>query len=156
MRMRDRSGFTLFELLTVIVLMGIVLALAYPRMSSMATSASVRTARGAMITAVNVAKSSAVTSGKCGYLKLTASSVTVFTTPCQGGTQITIVSNRNFNSDYGVTVTLQKGSGSVLTADSLGFDPRGIPLNTAVSSVFTIAKNGATKTVTVGNYGRIQ
>lgn len=156
MRLRDRSGFTLFELLTVIVLMGIVLALSYPRMSSMATSASVRTARGAMITAVNVAKSSAVTSGKCAYLRLTSSSVTVFTTPCEGGTQITVVSNRNFNADYGVVLTLTKGSGSALQADSLGFDPRGIPLNTTQSSVFTITKNGNTKSVTVGPYGRIQ
>lgn len=156
MRMRDRSGFTLFELLTVIVLMGIVLAFAYPRMSSMATSASVRTARSAMMTAVNVAKSSAVTSGKCGYLRLTSSSVTVFTTPCEGGSQITVVSNRNFASDYGVAVTLTKGSGSALTADSLGFDPRGIPLNNTQSSVFTITKNNLTRTVTVGNYGRVQ
>jgi prepilin-type N-terminal cleavage/methylation domain-containing protein len=152
----DRRGFTLFELLTVIVLMGIVLAVAYPRMSSMATSASVRTARGAMITAVNVAKSSAVTSGKCSYLRLTTSSVTVFTTPCEGGTQINIVSNRNFNADYGVSLTLTKGSGSALTSDSLGFDPRGIPLNTQVTSVFTITKNGVTRSVTVGKYGRIQ
>ncbi len=156
MRLHDRSGFTLFELLTVIVLMGIVLALAYPRMSSMATSASVRTARGAMITAVNVAKSSAVTSGKCGYLRLTSSSVTVFTTPCEGGSQITVVSNRNFSTDYGVAVTLTKGSSSALTSDSLGFDPRGIPLNNTQSAVFTITKNTKTSTVTIGNYGRVQ
>ena len=156
MRMRDRSGFTLFELLTVIVLMGIVLALAYPRMSSMAASASVRTARGALITAVNVAKSSAVTSGKCGYLKLATNAVTVFTTPCEGGSQITVVSNRNFERDYGVGVTIAKGGGTASDTDSLGFDPRGIPLNTTQSSVFTVTKSGLTKTVTIGNYGRIQ
>lgn len=156
MRLRDRSGFTLFELLTVIVLMGIVLAFAYPRMSSMATSASLRTARGAMITAVNVAKSSAVTSGKCAYLRLTSSSVTVFTTPCEGGTQITVVSNRNFASDYGVAVTIAKGGGTAVASDSLGFDPRGIPLNNTQSALFTITKNSRTSTVTVGNYGRVQ
>lgn len=154
---RDRSGFTLFELLTAIVLMGIVLSFAYPRISRMATAGSLRTARGAMISAVNVAKSAAVASGRCGYLRLTASEVTVFTVNCQGsGTQIEIVSNRNFQNDYGTTVTMQKGSGTVLSADSLGFDPRGIPMNNTQSVLFTISKGGESRTVTVGLYGRVQ
>ena len=157
MNVRARSGFTLFELLTSIVLIGIVLAFGYPRISRIARSASLRTARSSMITAVNVAKSAAVASGRCGFLRLTASEVTVFTVNCQGaGTQITIVSNRNFQNDYGATVTMQRGSGSVLTADSLGFDPRGIPINNTQAVTFTITKGGETKTVVVGNYGRVQ
>ena len=157
MNVRARSGFTLFELLTSIVLIGIVLAFGYPRISRIARSASLRTARSSMITAVNVAKSAAVASGRCGFLRLTASEVTVFTVNCQGaGTQITIVSNRNFQNDYGATVTMQRGSGSALTADSLGFDPRGIPINNTQAVTFTITKAGETKTVVVGNYGRVQ
>lgn len=157
MNVRSRSGFTLYELLIAIVMMGIVLTFAYPRISRFATSGSLRTARGSMITAVNVAKSAAVASGRCGYLRLTASEVTVFTVNCQGsGTQVTIVSNRNFQNDYGVTVTMQKGSGSALSADSLGFDPRGVPLNNTQTTLFTITKGGESKTVTVGKYGRVQ
>lgn len=157
MKVRDRSGFTLFELLTAIVLMGIVLTFAYPRISRFATSGSLRTARSSMITAVNVTRSAAVASGRCGYLRLTASEVTVFTVNCQGaGSQVTVVSNRNFQNDYGVTVTMKKGSNSALSADSLGFDPRGIPLNNTQSTLFTISKGGESKTVTVGNYGRVQ
>src|SRR6478609_9679829 len=155
MRVRHRSGFTLFELLIVITLMGLVLAFAYPKISRTAKVASLRTARSSMITALNVTKSSAVTSGKCAYTKLTASSVTVFTTPCEGGTQIQIVSNRNFQNDYGVTLTLTKGGGSALSADSIGFDPRGIPLNTSQTSVFTITNTGGSRTVTIGNYGMV-
>ncbi|HVX89195.1 MAG TPA: GspH/FimT family pseudopilin [Gemmatimonadales bacterium] len=157
MNVRSRSGFTLFELLTAIVLMGIVLTFAYPRISRFATSGSLRTARGSMITAVNVAKSAAVASGRCGFLKLTSSSVTVFTVNCQGsGTQKEIVSNRNFQNDYGVTLTMQRGSGTPVSADSLGFDPRGIPINNTQSVTFTISKGGESKTVVVGNYGRVQ
>ena len=104
MIVRQRAGFTLFELLTVIVLMGLVLAIAYPRINNIATNSSLRGARGAMITAVNVTKSSAISSGKCAFLKLSSSSVTVYTTPCQGGTQKEIVSNRNFGTDYGFGV----------------------------------------------------
>ncbi len=157
MKLRDRPGFTLFELLTAIVLMGIVLTFAYPRISRFATSGSLRTARSSMITAVNVTRSAAVASGRCGYLRLTASEVTVFTVNCQGaGSQVTVVSNRNFQNDYGVTVTMKKGSNSALSADSLGFDPRGIPLNNTQSTLFTISKGGESKTVTVGNYGRVQ
>ena len=157
LRMRDRrSGFTLFELLTTIVLIGIILAFSYPKLQYIARTASLRGARGAMITAVNVAKTSAIASGKCSYLKITSSAVRVFTTPCSGGTQIEVVSDRNFSTDYGVTVTLAKGSGSAQSSDSLGFDPRGIPLNTTQSSAFTLTKADASFTVTVGNYGRVQ
>ena len=157
MRARDRSGFTLFELLIAIALMGIVLTFAYPRISKMASRGSLRTARGSMITAINVTRSAAVASGRCGYLRLSASEVTVFTVQCQGsGSQVTVVSNRNFHNDYGVTVTMQKGSGSLLTADSLGFDPRGVPINNTQSTNFVITKGGETKSVTVGKYGRVQ
>ena len=153
---RDRSGFTLFELLTTIVLIGIILAFSYPKLQGIARTASLRGARRAMTTAVNVAKTSAITAGKCSYLKITSSSVKVFTTPCEGGTQIEVVSDRNFATDYGVVVTLAKNGGSALTTDSLGFDPRGIPLSNASSSVFTLTKSGSSYTVTVGNYGRVQ
>ena len=155
--MRDRrSGFTLFELLTTIVLIGIILAFSYPKLQGIARTASLRGARGAMITAVNVAKTSAIAAGKCSYLKITSSSVKVFTTPCSGGTQIEVVSDRNFSTDYGVSVTWSKGGGSAQTTDSLGFDPRGIPLNTAQSADFVLTKSGSSYTVTVGNYGRVQ
>lgn len=157
MRVRDRAGFTLMELLIAIAMMAVILAFSYPRISRMATAGSLRTARGSMISAVNVAKSAAVASGRCGYLRLSASEVTVFTVNCQGsGTQIEIVSNRNFANDYGVTVTMRKGGGSVRTADSLGFDPRGIPMDHTQSTLFTITKGGEDRTVTVGLYGRIQ
>lgn len=154
--LRDRRGFTIFELFVVLVIAGILFAFAYPRISKVAVTASLRGARGAMITAVNVAKSSGITSGKCSWVKITSSSVTVFTTPCQGGTQVTVVSDRNFATDYGVAVTLTQGAGSAQTSDSLGFDPRGIPISNAQTAVFTLTKGGQTRTVTVGNYGRLQ
>ena len=153
----NRRGFTLYELFVVIVLMGIVLAFSYPRISRFARAGSLRTARGSMITAVNVTRSAAVASGRCGFLKMTATSVTVFTVNCQGsGSQIEVVSNRNFHNDYGVTLSMQKGNGSLLTSDSLGFDPRGVPINNTQATTFTITKGGETRTVIVGNYGRVQ
>src|SRR5690242_21713902 len=67
--LRDRRGFTIFELFVVLVIAGILFAFAYPRISKVAVTASLRGARGAMITAVNVAKSSGITSGKCSWVK---------------------------------------------------------------------------------------
>ena len=148
---RDRSGFTLFELLTTIVLIGIILGIAYPRIMQMSQGISLRSARGALITALNVSKSSAIVSGKCSFLRLASNSVTVFTTACQGGTQIEVVSSRNFGVDYGVTTTLNG-----VTTDSIGFDPRGIPINNAVTNTFIVTKGANTRNVVVGLYGRIQ
>lgn len=153
---RDRSGFTLFELLTTIVLVGIVLGISYPKIKQISQGANLRAARGALITALNVAKSSAIVSGKCAYLRLASEAVTVFTTGCQGGTQIEVVSNRNFSTDYGVTTRLAKGAGTAVATDSLGFDPRGIPINNTQTATFTVTKGSFTRNVVVGTYGRIQ
>lgn len=151
----DRRGFNLVEVLVVIVLIGIVVGLSFPQLTRIGNGANLRGARGAMITAVNVAKSSAVTTGKCSYLKLNNNAVTVFLTACSGGTQTEVISNRNFGTDYSVNVTLTKGTGSALAVDSIGFDPRGIPIVNTQSSTFTITKAGESKTVVVGAYGRV-
>jgi prepilin-type N-terminal cleavage/methylation domain-containing protein len=153
-QLRQR-GFTLFEVLVVMALIGVVTAFAAPSLIRIGNNANLRAARGALITAVNVAKSSAVTTGKCSFLRLNSNAVSVFTTSCPGGAQTEIVSNRNFGTDYSVTVTLKKGSGSALALDSLGFDPRGIPVNNSQTDTFTITKSGSTRYVVVGNYGRV-
>jgi prepilin-type N-terminal cleavage/methylation domain-containing protein len=152
----DRRGFTLYELFVVLVLIGLVGAISFPKMMQIGNGSNLRGARGAMLTALNVAKSSAVTTGKCGYLKVNNDAVTVFLVACGGGSQTEVISNRNFGSDYGVDVTLTRGAGSPLAVDSIGFDPRGIPINNTQSAVFTFTRSGETKIVTVGNYGRLQ
>lgn len=150
-----QRGFTLFEVLVVMVLIGVVTAFAAPSLIRIGNTANLRAARGAMLTAVNVAKSSAVTSGKCAFIKLNNNAVSVFTTSCPGGTQTEIVSNRNFGTDYSVTVTMTRGGSSAAAVDSIGFDPRGIPMNNAQTDTFTITKSGSTKYVVVGAYGRV-
>lgn len=154
--LRDRRGFTLYELFVVLVLMGIVGAIAFPKMMTINAGSNLRGARGAMLTALNVAKNSAVTTGKCGYLKIDGNAVTVYLSACGGSAQTTVISNRNFESDYGVDVTLAHGSGTGSSVDSIGFDPRGIPLVNAQTVTFTFTRSGQSRTVTVGNYGRLQ
>jgi prepilin-type N-terminal cleavage/methylation domain-containing protein len=151
----DRRGFNLVEVLVVIVLIGVVIGFATPTLTRIGNGANLRGARGALITAVNVAKSSAVTTGKCSYLKLNNNAVTVFLTACSGGSQTEVISNRNFGTDYSVAVTMQKGTGTALTVDSLGFDPRGIPVDHSQTTTFTITKSGESKTLVVGAYGKV-
>lgn len=153
-QLRQR-GFTLFEVLVVMVLIGVITAFAAPSLIRIGNNANLRAARGALVTAVNVAKSSAVTSGKCSFIKLNNNSVSVFTTSCPGGTQTQIVSNRNFGTDYGVSVTVNKGGGTAAAVDSLGFDPRGIPTNNTQVDTFFITRNGNSRNVVVGMYGRV-
>lgn len=152
-------GFTLVETMVVVLLIGIVVGFATPSLIKIGNGANLRSARGALITAANVAKSSAVTTGKCSFLRISNNSVSVFTTSCPGGTQTEIVSNRNFGTDYSVTLLVKKngtcGNGSDAAVDSIGFDPRGIPMNHSQCTTMTITKAGETRSVTVGPYGRV-
>lgn len=155
-----RSGFTLVETLVVILIIGVVTAFAAPSLIRIGNNSNLRAARGALITAVNVAKSAALTTGKCSFMKINNNAVSVFTTSCPGGAQTEIVSNRNFGTDYSVTLAIKKngtcGSGTDAAVDSLGFDPRGVPVDHSQCTTFTITKAGSTRTVQVGFYGSVQ
>ena len=156
----QRRGFSLVEVLVVIMIIGVITIFAAPSLIRIGNNANLRAARGALITAVNVAKSSALTTGKCSFIKLNNNAISVFTTSCPGGTQTEIVSNRNFGTDYSVTVMLKKngtcGSGTDAAVDSLGFDPRGVPVDHSQCSTFTITQASDTRTVQVGYYGSVQ
>jgi prepilin-type N-terminal cleavage/methylation domain-containing protein len=115
----DRRGFTFIEMMTVIILLGIVTALAVPRLRGSLEKQNVRSARAAISTLVATARSVAVQRGCSATLNLNADSAWV--TACgvnPPAASVAVGSKKLVASIYGVTLSS--------SAATLVFDPRGI------------------------------
>jgi prepilin-type N-terminal cleavage/methylation domain-containing protein len=114
-----RRGFTFIEMMTVIVLIGIIAAMGIPRLRGSLEKQNVRSAKAAIATLVATARSVAVQRGCAATLHMNVDSVWV--TACgvnPPAASVVVGSKKLVASIYGVTL-------SPSTA-TLVYDPRGI------------------------------
>lgn len=151
MKTRSSSGFTIMELLIVVVIIGIVSAAAYP----LARSALVRTdVRGARYHATNLitqARAAAQETGRVTTLSFASNRALITATPrlvaVAGSTVDTIAGTPvNYSQAYGVTVTGSNGT-------SIVFDSRGLVSSGA--NTITFARSGITDRMIVTGLGRV-
>ena len=115
----DRRGFTFTEMMTVIMLLGIIAALGIPRLRGSLEKQNVRSARAAISTMVSVTRSVAVQRGCSATLNMNADSAWV--TACgvnPPATSVQVGTKKFVASIYGVHLSP--------SAATLVFDPRGI------------------------------
>lgn len=152
---RMRRGFTLIEMMIVIVIAGIVLTYGFPKIRALLIKNSLRSARGALLTAVQQAKTWAVTDGRAttvrvdpgtGVLWLTATPRRTF---LAGSSVDTIGFVRNLTTVYGAVVTA--------TQDTFAFDQRGLltPVGSSLPQTIWLTSSGYRDSVMISGYGRI-
>jgi prepilin-type N-terminal cleavage/methylation domain-containing protein len=127
-----RSGFTIIELLIVIVIIGTVTAFGLPRMNDAVRNESVRSARREVTTQLARAKATAVQRACRSALQIREASGRVWVEACKttGAGRDTVGAMSNLASKYGVTIST--------TADSLVFAPNSIGLAPAtITMTFT-------------------
>jgi prepilin-type N-terminal cleavage/methylation domain-containing protein len=144
---RSRSGFTVIELLWVIVIMGVMGALAIPRIRGALQKQNVRSARVAGVAHIVKARAAAVQRG-CRATVHVRSSGLIWVTACKtAGPGIdTLGSVDDLHERYGVTL--------LTTRDSVQFDPRGLSLGNQTDTV--VVRNAvATDSIVVNAVGRV-
>ena len=114
--MRRRNGFTLFEIMTVVVMLAIMVALTLPRMSVAKRSASMQSARAQVESYISAARAFAIRNG--GRTQLVQVGNTMYVQADTGTGWIVVVKPTRFNQTANVTLTG--------TVASILFDARGL------------------------------
>ena len=148
---KDRAGFTLIEILLVIVLVGIMMTVAIPYLRTSSSKTNVRGAADTIARLYSTARATSIQRGKISWLVLNHSSSTVTVIAKQvNATGIdTIIKPQNLNTMYSVTFTDSN--------DSLVFTPRGIGANlTPTTVIITSTTQGIVDTVVIYPTGKIK
>jgi prepilin-type N-terminal cleavage/methylation domain-containing protein len=143
-----RSGFTAVELMIVIILIGLIAAVGFPKIRDTLDKTNVRSARVAVGTYTVTARSLAIQRGCRAVVHFSyGTSSGVWATSCRPGvaTIDTVGQVKNVYQDFNVTMTA--------TQDSVQFDPRGLSLETANTIVyFTGNVSSITDSIVIASY----
>ena len=151
--MRNRSrrvppaGFTLTELLIVVVIIGIVSLYVFPRAGQIYNRTMVAGARGVITNLFNATRAGARASNHTMVLMRTGNVMTIQQNDFFPSTsKVTVGGFKDLSKQYGVTVT---------GTDSIRVDARGMLLDSATEYKWIITRDGYSDSVMVNNYGRI-
>jgi prepilin-type N-terminal cleavage/methylation domain-containing protein len=141
--MRPRHAFTVIELLTVLVIMGIVAAFALPKMGNMADRSQLRSAKDGISSRLAAARAAAIASGRTSTFYLQGDSMRV--TVLNNGTEVERGSTVNLYRNFKVSML----SGNV----SFVFDGRGMTKGSA--AVIKFQRNSIVDSICVSAIGLI-
>lgn len=139
---KNRNGFTLSEMLIVVVVMGGLMLLALPRFRSVVQQSDVRGARTKVVTLYNQARANAMTTNRPTAVRFTGNTA-VITATLPGGGLDTLGGVEDLHGDYGVTVS----SPAILAIDPRGFGRGG--------GTIEVMRGSYADTVEIGGFGRV-
>jgi prepilin-type N-terminal cleavage/methylation domain-containing protein len=123
----QRKGFTLIEIITVVVIMGVVMMMALPKYGNMNDRNQMRSAKDGLAARISAARAAAVASGKPATFALVGDTMRV--TLRSNGVTETKGADVNLYRQFGVALT--SGDASVV------FDGRGMANQAAIKIKFT-------------------
>ena len=121
-----RSGFTTIEMVIVVVLIGLIAAIGFPKIRQSLDKANVRSARAAAGTLAATARSAAIQRGCPGVIHFVATNATMWVTTNCAAKVDTVSGVQQLGTRFKVTM--------VATHDSVRYDPRGLSLDNLGSS----------------------
>jgi prepilin-type N-terminal cleavage/methylation domain-containing protein len=144
------KGFTLIETLLVIIILGVIVLIGFPKMSASMAQTNLRGARTTLINLLAKARTAATQTNRIALLKVEGNNAFVLLRPRKlpgAGDADTLGAVERLGDSYGVTVTA--------AIDSVRFDPRGLGAGFGAGTTFLVSRNGHTETITVDGLGRV-
>jgi prepilin-type N-terminal cleavage/methylation domain-containing protein len=143
------NGFTLIEMLIVVVIIGLIGIISLPRLNSAFAQSNVLSAKARLSALYSTARATAVSNNQTATLRVNGNQVMVYASPRRkapigANTLDTIVRPTDLSTSFGVT--LSGGVDSVRIASSgLGMD----------SAAIVMTKYSAVDTLYISRYGRV-
>jgi prepilin-type N-terminal cleavage/methylation domain-containing protein len=143
------AGFSLIEMLIVVVIIGLVMLFTYPRAGKILDHTQVKGARTAIVNKLNAARTMARTSNRIAVLRVSGNQLFIELDSLIGTGKDTVGGFVPLATTYGVTVTVSGPAN-----DSVSFNPRGM-LKYGGGRKYIVTRNGVSDSVLVNGYGRI-
>jgi prepilin-type N-terminal cleavage/methylation domain-containing protein len=146
----QKNGFTLVETLIVVVLIGAVTLIGYPKVASGLAKNNLRSSRVTLANMFTKARAVATQQNRRTSIAFNGNNVVVTASPRKLpglGTVDTIGAVEKLNDVYGVTL-------SAPPVTSVGFDPRGFG-SLGTSRTFVVTRNGKRDSIIVDGLGRV-
>jgi len=147
-----KAGFSLIEMLIVVVIIGLIALFSFPRAAAVMDHAMVKSGRTTIVNKFNAARVAARSSNRISVLRCADSNIWVELNRLSGTLKDTVGGFANMAG----TANLGNRDGvSVTCPDSIRVDPRGMVLSISGTGKYVITKNGWSDSVTINNYGRV-
>lgn len=137
-----RNGFTLIEMMMVVVVTGLIMLVAFPRVRSGLIKSSIRSARGDIVSMHSQARNAAVQYGKPTLVSFSGDRAAVLLEVVPGSYD-TLGGVQDMSDKYGVRLN---------ASQDWKFDPRGFGL---LGGTVRISRSGYADTITVSGFGRV-
>jgi prepilin-type N-terminal cleavage/methylation domain-containing protein len=146
-----RVGFTLIEIMIVVVIFGIMVIVAYPKASSALVKNDVRSSRTALANTFSKARAVAMQGSRTGRVEFNGNNVLVTASPrvvaVAGSDRDTVGGVQNLNSVYHVTLTP--------SPSTVVYDPRGFAAGLSQPLKLYLTRSGKRDSLTLDYLGRV-
>ena len=145
---KRRSGFSLVELMIVVIVMGIMVSMAMPALSRARSRAALSSATARFARTVGVARQAAILRGKRSHFKMTDGVLWVTVdTGATAADSLVIVQPFRLDSTYGLAAITPGG------VTSIEFDPRGVSTQASQSVYRFVHPSGLKDSLCVSKLG---
>jgi prepilin-type N-terminal cleavage/methylation domain-containing protein len=148
-RSRARRGFSIVELLVVLIVSGVVMAMALPRFAAMRDRMSLRSAKQQMAAYLVTTRAAAIRRSATAVFSVSNSTISA-KVKLPTGTQTSLGGTVPLVSARGVTVT----PGGSSTPDTIAYDSRGMA-NLTATRVYVLTRNSKKDSICVSRLGLI-
>lgn len=149
-RMRRRNGVTLIELLTVMVIVGVVFVMSLPRLDALVEVNAVRSAKRQLQSYIVVARAAAIRRGTTSAFKFSNSTILVTSTGSTGVVD-TIRKAIALATTQKVALTVSGGA----TSDTISFNGRGFASSLSSSRKYLLTRGSSKDSLCITKLGLI-
>lgn len=143
---RNRTGYTLVEMIVVLMIFCVVCALSIPRLHAASSSAGLRSARQQTAIYLEQAHALAVQRGKEAWFVRSGNTISVSVD--SSGTQVVYGRAHDLLREHSVTIP-------TATHDIIKFDSRGYPIGASAVETVVLTRDGNRDSVCVSKLGKI-